>query len=289
MLPNSIDARDDKHAKFRRWLCWRGSRWFVATMCRTTFLGFLPLIATIHKILGNNQTVDSPNIISQTVVRLWWIASVIAWILERCRVRLIRSKILTRIPFLSLLFMTYVTQIIVYFIAFSGELPSSVNTMQEPIESLGDVVAHRRMRGGSGRPVLSDFNSSLRDGKKEAGVVREVLGSWNEIMGRVIYDAKAMEKMSAREIVKEHEYHCDRGTISIILACHNEHEYSTRTLESLLNSTAPGLLREILIIDDGSHPPMNTSYDTVLYKEPLIKIIRSETREVSSTGVIHNI
>eukprot|EP01068_Selenidium_serpulae_P017142 Selendium_serpulae@DN6354_c0_g1_i3.p1 len=68
-------------------------------------------------------------------------------------------------------------------------------------------------------------------------------------------------------------------TISVILAAFNEHKYIQRTLESIVNATHPSVLKEIIIVDDASEPPMITAYDTAQFPPPLVKVMRHDKRE----------
>eukprot|EP00438_Fugacium_kawagutii_P025169 Skav208323 [mRNA] locus=scaffold897:737440:747258:+ [translate_table: standard] len=52
-------------------------------------------------------------------------------------------------------------------------------------------------------------------------------------------------------------------TISIVITAHNEHQYMERTLDSILDTTPPDVLMEIIVIDDGSDPPLKLNYEKV--------------------------
>lgn len=272
MLPTSTE--DDKHAKYRRRLCWRGSRWFTSTVGRTFLLFLLPITVTVSRLWFR----DKGSMLSQRVIAFWWTIAALGWLLERFRVRLIRRRIVTRIPFASLLFVTLIAQLVVFVVTFSSDIPALHESIQR------ERTDQRRMRGSlieKSETLIEDIPGVVDE--DERGVERETL-SWDEVASPAIVDAKSMSMMSPEQIVQSHQTHCSNGVISIILPCHNEHEYATRTLDSLLNSTSPGLLREILIIDDGSSPPMVDSYNTTLFSEPLVRVIRNEEREVCNTG-----
>lgn len=58
-------------------------------------------------------------------------------------------------------------------------------------------------------------------------------------------------------------------TLSVILPCGHEYLFFERTIWSILNTTPPEVLHEILIVDDNSDPPLESiaskSYDQVKY------------------------
>jgi len=63
-------------------------------------------------------------------------------------------------------------------------------------------------------------------------------------------------------------------TMSIVFAAHNEHKYMKRTLDSVYEQTPKSILKEIIIVDDGSDPPLAASCADF----PDVKIIRNEER-----------
>lgn len=63
-------------------------------------------------------------------------------------------------------------------------------------------------------------------------------------------------------------------TMAIVMAAHNEHEYMKRTLESIYETTPKSILNEIIVVDDGSQPPLASS----MIDFPEVKIIRHEER-----------
>eukprot|EP00920_Eleutheroschizon_duboscqi_P017994 GHVT01043021.1.p1 GENE.GHVT01043021.1~~GHVT01043021.1.p1 ORF type:complete len:740 (-),score=146.15 GHVT01043021.1:1270-3489(-) len=68
-------------------------------------------------------------------------------------------------------------------------------------------------------------------------------------------------------------------TVSIIMAAHNEHDYLQRTLESIFNTTSLNILKEVVIVDDLSDPPLTESYDHVMFPEPSVRVVRNNDRE----------
>ncbi|CAJ1368743.1 unnamed protein product [Effrenium voratum] len=53
-------------------------------------------------------------------------------------------------------------------------------------------------------------------------------------------------------------------TISVVMTAHNEQQYLKRTLDSIIETTPAEVLVEIILIDDGSQPPLEVSgYDQV--------------------------
>lgn len=67
-------------------------------------------------------------------------------------------------------------------------------------------------------------------------------------------------------------------TITIIIPTHNRHEKLAATVESLRRQSLPGSDYEIIVVDDGSTPPVDLSH---LAGEPTVKVIRLEGVERS--------
>merc|ERR1719356_2087758 len=66
-------------------------------------------------------------------------------------------------------------------------------------------------------------------------------------------------------------------TISVILPCAEEREYAVKTVESVFNSTPRDVLHEILIVDDGSDPPMvKTHIGPDFQKMYNVRVLRHE-------------
>ncbi|CAE7221335.1 GALNT16 [Symbiodinium pilosum] len=63
-------------------------------------------------------------------------------------------------------------------------------------------------------------------------------------------------------------------TISVVMAAHNEHAYLKRTLDSVLETTPPETLVEIIVIDDGSEPLL----EPITKKYAQVKLIRHDVR-----------
>eukprot|EP00929_Paragymnodinium_shiwhaense_P018992 TRINITY_DN1308_c0_g4_i1.p1 TRINITY_DN1308_c0_g4~~TRINITY_DN1308_c0_g4_i1.p1 ORF type:complete len:423 (+),score=74.89 TRINITY_DN1308_c0_g4_i1:164-1432(+) len=49
-------------------------------------------------------------------------------------------------------------------------------------------------------------------------------------------------------------------TMSVILPCAEEREYAVKTVQSIYNTTDPNLLLEIIVVDDGSNPPLSQTH-----------------------------
>lgn len=88
------------------------------------------------------------------------------------------------------------------------------------------------------------------------------------------------KSFSLDELIAAHQERCSYGVISVIFIAYNEHIYMARTLESLVRTTEPGLLRDIVIVDDFSTPELTTSYDTTLFSAPLVTVVRHSSRQV---------
>lgn len=51
-------------------------------------------------------------------------------------------------------------------------------------------------------------------------------------------------------------------SISVVLPCAEEREYAVKTVESVFKSTPPDVLLEIIVVDDGSEPPLSKTHIT---------------------------
>lgn len=63
-------------------------------------------------------------------------------------------------------------------------------------------------------------------------------------------------------------------TMSIVMAAHNEHKYMARTIDSILAATPLEVLIEIIVVDDGSVPPLKP----LVEKYSLVSVLRHEHR-----------
>jgi len=64
-------------------------------------------------------------------------------------------------------------------------------------------------------------------------------------------------------------------TISVVLAAFNEREYLAKTVESVQNMTPANILKEIIVVDDGSTPKLSD----YLTKHPEVRVIRHDERQ----------
>lgn len=83
-----------------------------------------------------------------------------------------------------------------------------------------------------------------------------------------ISDSKSVQVAAAGAIAKIQ-------TMSVVMAAHNEHQYMKRTLQSLYERTPAYILKEIIVIDDGSSPPLAPSFSG---DYPDVKVVRHEVR-----------
>eukprot|EP00434_Breviolum_minutum_P019780 symbB.v1.2.017454.t1/scaffold1364.1/size123310/6 len=58
------------------------------------------------------------------------------------------------------------------------------------------------------------------------------------------------------------------------MAAHNEHQFLTRTLDSIIENTPSDLLIEIILVDDGSSPPLAS----MIQSYSIVKLLRHENR-----------
>jgi glycosyltransferase involved in cell wall biosynthesis len=64
------------------------------------------------------------------------------------------------------------------------------------------------------------------------------------------------------------------ATMSVVMAAHNDHQYMKRTLQSIYERTPASILKEIIVVDDGSTPPLAASCADY----PDVKILRHTDR-----------
>lgn len=67
------------------------------------------------------------------------------------------------------------------------------------------------------------------------------------------------------------------STISVILPCGFEHDYFQHTAESIFYETPLEVLKEVVIVDDASHPPLNDSWPSAEAAKFSVKYIRVES------------
>jgi glycosyltransferase involved in cell wall biosynthesis len=72
-------------------------------------------------------------------------------------------------------------------------------------------------------------------------------------------------------------------TMSIVLPCANEGRFSWLTAESLADLTPDEVLKEIIVVDDGSTPPLATQFPPDIVKKAKVRFVRHE----SHTGLIN--
>eukprot|EP00929_Paragymnodinium_shiwhaense_P054963 TRINITY_DN27560_c0_g1_i1.p1 TRINITY_DN27560_c0_g1~~TRINITY_DN27560_c0_g1_i1.p1 ORF type:complete len:743 (-),score=100.25 TRINITY_DN27560_c0_g1_i1:379-2607(-) len=64
-------------------------------------------------------------------------------------------------------------------------------------------------------------------------------------------------------------------TVSVILPCAEEREYAVKTVQSVFDTTPAGVLLEIVVVDDGSEPPLSeTHMGEDFQKQYKVKIMR---------------
>jgi len=91
----------------------------------------------------------------------------------------------------------------------------------------------------------------------------------------------------ARSVEKQHAENTTlyigslMSSISVVLPCAGEGDYALKTVQSVFDST-PDVLREIIIVDDGSDPPLNQLITEEICERYKVKLIRHE----SQTGLI---
>mmetsp|Transcript_40735 Transcript_40735/g.93740 ORF Transcript_40735/g.93740 Transcript_40735/m.93740 type:complete len:585 (-) Transcript_40735:54-1808(-) len=72
-------------------------------------------------------------------------------------------------------------------------------------------------------------------------------------------------------------------TMSVVLPCAGEGEYAFKTVRSVFDSTPTDILKEIVVVDDGSDPPLS---ETVLNKDVRDKYRVKLLRHESTVGLI---
>jgi cellulose synthase/poly-beta-1,6-N-acetylglucosamine synthase-like glycosyltransferase len=64
-------------------------------------------------------------------------------------------------------------------------------------------------------------------------------------------------------------------TLSVVLPCGSEHDFFERTIQSVFAATPPELLKEIIVVDDNSDPPLEPLL-TLNKAEYKVKFVRSD-------------
>ena len=72
-------------------------------------------------------------------------------------------------------------------------------------------------------------------------------------------------------------------TLSVVLPCANEGEYAVKTVRSIAATTPAYALKEVIVVDDGSKPRLESIFDDDTVKDGKVKFIRHE----SHTGLIN--
>jgi glycosyltransferase involved in cell wall biosynthesis len=72
-------------------------------------------------------------------------------------------------------------------------------------------------------------------------------------------------------------------TMSIVLPCANEGRFAWLTAQSIAELTPPEVLHEIIVVDDGSTPPLSTQFPPEIVEKSKVRFVRHETH----TGLIN--
>jgi hypothetical protein len=72
-------------------------------------------------------------------------------------------------------------------------------------------------------------------------------------------------------------------TMSVVLPCANEGRFSWQTAQSIAEVTPPEVLKEVIIVDDGSTPPLITQFPKDIIEKAKVRFVRHE----SHTGLIN--
>jgi glycosyltransferase involved in cell wall biosynthesis len=72
-------------------------------------------------------------------------------------------------------------------------------------------------------------------------------------------------------------------TMSVVLPCANEGRFAWKTAESIAENTPIEILHEIIIVDDGSSPPLISQFPPEIIEKAKVKFVRHE----SHTGLIN--
>eukprot|EP01071_Lankesteria_metandrocarpae_P006474 Lankesteria_metandrocarpae@DN4367_c0_g1_i1.p1 len=136
-----------------------------------------------------------------------------------------------------------------------------------PVNSEGDFVVERL----SGTSVLPQVTDSTPWAPASIQIQHELSVSYDMIVKSAQNDTSVV----VADIPKLYW----TPMVSIVMASHNEHKYLERTLDSLVNSTHPKLLHEIIVVDDASSPPMESAYNSSKYREGLVKFVTNEERK----------
>jgi len=72
-------------------------------------------------------------------------------------------------------------------------------------------------------------------------------------------------------------------TMSIVLPCANEGRFAWKTAEAIADNTPAEILHEVVIVDDGSSPPLISQFPKEIIEKAKVKFVRHE----SHTGLIN--
>ena len=77
------------------------------------------------------------------------------------------------------------------------------------------------------------------------------------------------------------------ATMSIVLPCANEAEFAVKTVGSIVETVPSSILHEIIVVDDGSNPPLYSIFNEESHKEMLTSGQLKFIRHDSHTGLIN--
>lgn len=287
--------------RHRRRLC-RVSPMFTTVALRTLLLFGIPLFQCILLSVKslNGTALDDLKRLSH---RFWGclLLSSLGWSFERIRRHISITSATSAtwrrpVPFLSLFFVLLIAQCLYVYVGFSewdrldtasrfsaADIKGSVSSFRPGAFRTRPFLAQTDVFSASQAASLA-FDADVNFENVKSNELRvysqDVNFTLNDIdsLSAGIIPLSQLNDVSLEGIVAAHQERSIHGIFSVIFVAHNEHLYMTRTLESLVRTTEPGLLRDVVIVDDFSTPALSTSYDTTLFSAPLVTVVRHPVR-----------
>jgi glycosyltransferase involved in cell wall biosynthesis len=100
--------------------------------------------------------------------------------------------------------------------------------------------------------------TSLPGGKMSGVAVLPGNSKGVDIAAGMVGEESTEEKSSDKKEVSINMSNMDMKTISVVLPCAGENELMVKTIESIYEATPSNVLQEIIVVDDGSSPPMSS-------------------------------
>jgi len=141
----------------------------------------------------------------------------------------------------------------------------------ESIAPDGDSLANGMPKLPEGEAPHPASAPALRGGGGEGAAAKKP--DWEDIM---FSDSTKNQKFDLNAPLETLSWH--PKTFSVVLPCAEEREYALKTVQSVFENTPSDLLHEIVVVDDGSQPPLSlTHLSEGIQRKYKVKIMRHET------------